>query len=331
MLLSRILRGRRTSASASDKPTRQILQMSDDQFLKEPGGHFPPAFDEAFYKAQAKDLHGDMDPRYHFDTYGRAAGLPGSTGCSKRALVERIYSLKPSSALEIGPGCNPILSGDGVFYFDVKSREQLFNRYRNTEHADKVPSEIHFVHPDGDLSQIPQKFSLVISSHVIEHTADLIDHFAAVSGLLEEGGYYVLLVPDKRYCFDHFKNETQFEEVLSQHYVGDGGWARFLNCYLLENTRRAHNEAARHWDDDHGEFEVDKAKIERALETARSVYENPVERFGFHNWFFTDRSFDFIVSRLARTRLIDLEPIAVYNTVRKSFEFSAVLRKPRSN
>ena len=290
--------------------------------------HFPQSFDPDFYKSQTKDVSEEIDPLAHFENVGRRAGLPGSAGCSKRWIVEKIRRMQVNSILEIGPGCNPIISGEGVFYFDVKSREQLIERYRNTEQIENVPSEIHYVQPNGDLTPISMKFDVVISSHVIEHTTDLIDHFQSVYALLYDGGYYVLFVPDKRFCFDHFKDETQFEEVITQHYVGDSGWSRFLKCYLLEKNRRAHNVAQRHWGGDHGKIEVDKGILDDAIKSARSVFENPIDRFGYHNWFFSDISFEYIVTQLAKTGKIDLKPYAIYNTVRNTFEFCAVLKKP---
>ena len=39
----------------------------------------------------------------------------------------------------------------------------------------KVP-DIHYHHPNGDLSIIDSKFDAIFSSHCIEHTPDIVSH-----------------------------------------------------------------------------------------------------------------------------------------------------------
>jgi len=301
--------------------------MPHEEFLLTRESAFPDSFEADFYLSHATDVQSKDQALEHFEAIGRTAGFPGSPGTSKKMLLDRVRQLGADAILEIGPGSNPALVGDNVWYFDVKSRDELVQRYQNDPSVQNVPNEIHFVHPEGDLRSIDRQFGVVVSSHVIEHTADLVDHFEAVSSLLLDGGYYVLLAPDKRYCFDHFKEETILEEVIVQNMLDDGGRSRFYKCYLLERMRRAHNSAKQHWDGDHGTIAYEKSKWDEAIASASRAFENPVQRYGYHNWFFTDRSFEAIVAQLHKLGCINLAPLAVYNTVRDSFEFGAVLRK----
>src|SRR4249919_1725326 len=107
--------------------------------------------------------------------------------------------------LEIGPFDRPWLSGSNVRYFDVLPQEQL--RTRAATEFGRIPKNcphIHYVSPTGDLSIVDAEFGAVFSSHCIEHQPDVIRHLREVERLLRPGGLYYLIVPDKRFCFDHF-------------------------------------------------------------------------------------------------------------------------------
>jgi SAM-dependent methyltransferase len=70
-----------------------------------------------------------------------------------------------------------------------------------------VPAITHYQHDQADLASIPLKnhFQLIMSSHALEHQPDLVRHLQKVSRLLRKGGYYLAFVPNKRFCFDHYK------------------------------------------------------------------------------------------------------------------------------
>jgi hypothetical protein len=48
------------------------------------------------------------------------------------------------------------------------------------------------------MSLIKEKFSLIFSSHNIEHQVDLVKNLNQVANLLEEGGKFFIIIPDKR-------------------------------------------------------------------------------------------------------------------------------------
>lgn len=187
----------------------------------------PPEFDWKYYSELNGKLEGfgdEISCFEHFDSKGYKAGIPGSAGCDQGYFIRLINHLQPQSILEIGPGSSPKLHGDGVYYFDVKSRTQLLNRYPDRQAH--IPKNIHFVEENGDLYIIDRKFDIVFSCHMIEHAPDLISHLQMVHNLLVPGGYYFLIVPDKRYCFDHFKPESTTADVLyahAQHVCGKCG------------------------------------------------------------------------------------------------------------
>src|SRR5262249_22035770 len=142
----------------------------------------------------------------------------------------------------------------------------------------------------------------------------------------EDDGRYYIISPDKRFCFDHYRNTSTVSDVVSA-YVLDLGrhQPRTIVSHLIETT---HNDPARHWADDHGEVAylsgLDFKTINDVL--AKQEYVDS------HGWQFTPDSFFKIVSFLFTSGLTDLAPERVFHTPRNMFEFTAVLRKGwRSN
>ena len=108
--------------------------------------------------------------------------------------------------MEIGPFGQPVdFTGEHVRYADALSTEDLRSIAAvNGMDPARCPP-IHYVVTEAPLEAIPECFATVFSSHCIEHQPDLVQHLQAVGELLEPGGSYFLIVPDKRYCFDHFR------------------------------------------------------------------------------------------------------------------------------
>ena len=112
------------------------------------------------------------------------------------AVIHNIVNQLTLPSLEMGPYVKPTMVGPNVKYFDVLDREGLLARANKTNYPVRRVVEIDFVNPTGDLRSIkqPSQFSMILSSHCIEHQLDLVRHFHQVSRLLVDGGYYVLLV-----------------------------------------------------------------------------------------------------------------------------------------
>jgi SAM-dependent methyltransferase len=162
----------------------------------------------------------------HYQTAGHELGLVAPVGQSMRAnrgaIIGSIAEQWGLDSLEIGPFAKPLLRGEHAKYFDVLTREGMLKmlakmdkneRFMNSgsfdmvEVAKRVPAIIHYQHDQADLASIPLKnhFQLIMSSHALEHQPDLVRHLQKVSRLLRKGGYYLAFVPNKRFCFDHYK------------------------------------------------------------------------------------------------------------------------------
>ncbi len=288
---------------------------------------FPARFEYEFYIKQNPAVSSREEAHEHFRTIGKAAGLKGSPGCDQGYFVRLIQHLKPSSILEIGPGGSPKLTGPNVFYFDVKTEAELRDRYKNEAGAASVPKTIHFVEKDGDLGIIDRTFDVIFSAHVIEHTPDLIAHLRQISDLLNDGGHYFLVVPNRKYTFDYFKANTSLEEVVATHIDPHGVDGHFLKIFLMEEFRRTHNTAQLHWDEAHGSASGIKDDLGNILKRLQSAIDRPVARSGYHRWFFDEDSFVQIIEGVYALGLSPLRLHECYNTMRNSLSFNAILSK----
>jgi SAM-dependent methyltransferase len=246
---------------------------------------------------------------------------------------------KTRSTLEIGPFLKPRLKRQdfNVKYFDVLNKEQNIARAQRIIDAGSAVAEeymrniqtapdIDFVDESGNLAVISEKYSAIFSSHCIEHQVDLVDHINQVHDLLLPGGRYFLVVPDKRYCFDHFIPETRLIDLIA----GNLDNRRYHSPLKVLEHRLylTHNNAQRHWSGDHGEPNINIVQdnfIINAIKEASSANNRYID---VHNLAFTPLSFENNVSELHRIGLVKMFSARVYPTLRNTFEFMAVLQKP---
>ncbi|MDR0234251.1 MAG: tetratricopeptide repeat protein [Zoogloeaceae bacterium] len=233
-----------------------------------------------------------------------------------------------ASVLEIGPFDRPLLRGENVRYFDILSSEGLKDRAKSVQDRvpENVPDVIHYVSSTGDLKIIPDRFDFVISSHMIEHSLDFVEHLQLASNLLHENGRYFCVVPDKRYCFDHYQNLTTIADVLDAHYCKLPG-RHSLRSLLEHRALQTHNNPVLHWAGQSGDCTENQIqRIKAAIEEFRT---NP-GYIDVHKWYFTPQVFVNIVRILNELELTELVCAELYETPRNALEFAAVLaRNPR--
>jgi hypothetical protein len=284
----------------------------------------PPEFDGNFYRSHHADLRAVQDVEEHYRIFGTKEGRTPSPGALRETLASLAESIDP--VLEIGPFPRPLLRGSHVKYFDVIGRQGLIERAERvgTDPAD-LP-EITYVAADGDLKTVGQTFRAAFSTHWIQRRPDLVRHLAQVSKALEPGSHYFLVIPDKRYCFDHFLAPSSIAQVLGAHL---GGRREHALASLIEHRAlTTHNDAERHWAGDHADpdyLDSIESRTRAALEEYEAA-EGP--EIDVHAWQFTPASFRSTLEILRMLGRTDFEPARVYDTPRGRNEFTAVLRKP---
>lgn len=285
--------------------------------------NLPPEFDARFYRSSHQDLSqfGEKALRDHYEKYGRSEGRIATPAIPRQNFLELIPTDK-GPVLEIGPFAKPVVIGPHVKYFDLMDRKALAERAKFIgEDPERVPN-IDFVSPTGDLGVVNIKAAAAVSSHCIEHQPDMVRHLQHVQEILVPGGDYFLMIPDKRYCFDHFLGESTVAEVLDGYYSGRK--AHTLTNVIIHRTMTTHNESARHWVGDHGELSVNTVLVEAAIQ------EFDASKGGYidvHALTFTPDSFRWIIQCLYDLKLIGLRPFRVYDTPYGWNEFCAILRK----
>lgn len=248
---------------------------------------------------------------------------------SRQDLVRWISRQGFSSLLEIGPFDCPVVQGPHVKYFDVLNKQELLARAQRIGRVGNLHNipDIDYVEASGDLIVVGERFDACLSAHVIEHQIDLVKHLQDVSRLLNQAGAYIVICPDKRYCFDHFIAESTIAGIVDAHLSSK---PRHSLKSIIETTAlTCHNEAFRHWKGDHGPVPYRPASVSEAIkEYQRSVETG--EYVDVHAWQFTPDSLKTNLRLLNDLGYCDLIPEVVFPTARDGIEFYAVLRKKQA-
>jgi predicted SAM-dependent methyltransferase len=238
---------------------------------------------------------------------------------------------RESLGLEIGPSHNPIApkrDGYNVHILDHLDRAALRNKYAdhgqygvNIENIE----EVDFVWQGQPLSKLIGQtncYDWIIVSHVIEHVPDLITFFQQCEVLLKAEGRLSLVIPDKRYCFDHLNPYSStgefldaFEAKRARPSVGKV-FDHFANA-CKRGGKIAWNTA------ENGQFE-----LIHSVDQARSLWEQARSTDTYidtHCWRFTPQSFRLVLADFTMLGLSGLKIVREFGTV--GCEFYVTLGK----
>ena len=283
-------------------------------------GELPPAFNAAYYLGANPDLDLSADEAFdHYARIGRAEGRVASPLALRENLIALIGDGR--SVLEIGPFCDPLLRGPSIAYLDILDAEQLRARaVKIGRDPAGCPAWIDYV---GGLEQVRRRFDALISSHAIEHQPDLVHHLGQAERVLTPDGCFCLIIPDKRYCFDHYIPESSIADVLQAH--REQRRVHSLASVIEHAALTTHNDPQRHWAGDHGPAAPANriARVQRAI----TDYDAGAGRYiDVHAWYFTPDSFGSIIEGLGALGLTGFELAGLYDPARGRNEFCAVLR-----
>jgi SAM-dependent methyltransferase len=237
-----------------------------------------------------------------------------------------------SALLEIGPFYTPFCKGSNVKYFDVLDTTKLIERALQINPAVNIKDipAIDYVSPAGNLSIITETFNTVFSSHVIEHQWDFIDHLQKVSSLLNDGGKYYLIIPDKRYCFDYYNTLTTIADIINANF--EKRQKHSVKSIIEHRAFITHNDPVKHWKGDHGFINNTANRVKLIDRTAQRI-KNAVSEYNagdfvdVHASYFTPDSFAEIINILYKLRYTHFKISRLYPTIKNSREFFVVLEK----
>lgn len=223
--------------------------------------------------------------------------------------------------IEIGPFANPLLKGPNVKYLDVLPTEQLKARARTLGiNPDGVP-HISYVSNQNGFPEISEVFDYALSCHSIEHQPDLVKHLNQVERILAPGGSYFLIIPDKRYCFDHYLRESTIADVVGAFL--ENRVNHTPKSVIEHRSLTTHNDPVAHFAGIHGEIvsnqheRVSQAMIE--FKNANGSY------IDVHAWQFLPNTFIEIINQLKLLGLTEFEVQMMYETQVNTQEFFVML------
>ena len=153
----------------------------------------------------------------------------GSTcisGAPRNAALLEGLALDRLLGVEIGPLDRPVVTSamGRVLYVDHADTGSLRAKYAGDAgvRAQDI-MQIDSVWDENGLDSLVAAHGpvdYVIASHVIEHVPDLIGWVKAIGRALRPSGEIRLVIPDKRFCFDHHRAQTTLADLLAAHAAG---------------------------------------------------------------------------------------------------------------
>ncbi len=143
----------------------------------------------------------------------------------RESLIELVQT--DTSCLEVGPYTRPTFSAS-------ECRLKTLDFYDTQElrsHAVKIGVDpatvinVDYVCKDENYCEVvKERFDVVIASHVAEHVVAFIKYFQSLRCLLNDGGYLLIVLPDKRYGFDKFRSDTNLSLLIFEYLNPEMPW-----------------------------------------------------------------------------------------------------------
>ncbi len=231
--------------------------------------------------------------------------------------------------IEVGPLMNPIITRDmgQVRYIDHATTEELKTKYAHDLNVDisKIVDVDYVWGKEGlpDLVGKDAPFDYLVASHVVEHVPDFIGWLKEIHAVLKVDGILSLVIPDKRYCFDHHRQLTQGADVV--------------DAFLRHSRKPSPRQIFEHfssavaydskitWD---SSIAIEPTKFSNlhsevgAWHAACQSAQNEQQYIDAHCWVFTPESFFTLLKSLIHLELFDFKVEKFYETVGCEFYVS---------
>lgn len=241
---------------------------------------------------------------------------------------------KNGYGLEIGPSYSPVApkkAGYKVHIIDHASREELVEKYTAFKMSVENIEEVDFVwHGESyvDLTKRPNYYDWIIASHVIEHTPNLVGFLDNCGSVLKETGVLSLVIPDMRFCFDHFRPVTSIARVVEAHVQKRTLHTPGTACEHVLHV--AHKDGQGCWNTN----QVGNYKLLHPSTDGLKFFQQALQQteyLDFHAWCFTPSSFRLIMHDLYMLGLTNFREIAFYPTSGCEFYITLSRQGPPPN
>lgn len=264
------------------------------------------------------------DPLLPFLT--RAPADPPSAPC--KPYVAGLIRERGGMSVEIGPGIHSVIPQDEHNRFiDMYENDDASNPHTNV--GDNLV-RIDYVWSPGqsyaDIVPQGEKFRNAVSSHCIEHVPCLVDYLRNVREILHEDGKFFVIIPHRKYMFDHYRSRSTIGDVVASYKTGRTlpQAPSSLDALLMRSV----NNPAEYWNGKSPPPRVvtESREAMMALVDERMAQVSAEEYVDDHHWVYDEYSFSFIVQHLHKLGLVDFEVETSHHPIRPYNEFLVVLR-----
>ncbi|MBV8642737.1 MAG: methyltransferase domain-containing protein [Candidatus Eremiobacteraeota bacterium] len=232
--------------------------------------------------------------------------------------------------LEIGGGYNPVASKDAyrVDHLDHADQAGLIAKYAAQGIDTSRIQPIDFVWSGQPYAELvgERRYDWIIASHVIEHVPDPVGFLRDCASVLAPSGVLSLVVPDKRFCFDHYRPPSALARLIDAHVRGE---TRTTAGAAVEHVMYASVvDGAITWEPTTNGSEP---TFLHTVEQARAMFDSVVRdgaSHDIHAWAFTPQSFRLVVEDLFQLGLTPLRERAWHDT--QGYEFFVQLARDGS-
>ncbi len=233
-----------------------------------------------------------------------------------RLTFLRQFISKSDLGLEIGPSHSPILpkkEGYHSLVVDAFSTDELMDKYRDLAvDIDKI-EEVDYIWRGENLSKIiPEAGHLdyMLASHVIEHIPDFLGFFQQSQQLLASEGQLILVVPDKRKCFDYFRPVSTTGQILQAFHAKHT--VHTVAAVFDNHANYASYNGYGSWFSSDEKKKIDlKSNVKGAYQLFLKALEDK-SYYDVHGWVFSPASFLLIIKDLIELELLHLEVESFY-------------------
>ena len=253
---------------------------------------------------------------------------------SKRLTYLRSLLEPLDLGAEIGPSHSPIAPrklGYNTKIVDVIDTESLKRKYEQLSVDTSLIESVDYVwkgEPLNELIDNSLKFEYIVASHVIEHIPNPIAFFRQCEKILSDNGILILVIPDKRRCFDFLRplsTTGQFVQAYLENatthsiqaiYDFHAGYVTSSDLHSWSSDEQKHDDL-RLLNNELAAYQACKESIKKK------------QYVDVHGWVFSPSSFLLIYRELRSLCLINIQ-LQTFS-VSSGHEFYAVLKKTNEN
>lgn len=252
-----------------------------------------------------------------------------------RDLLCKLIPNSDMRILEIGPLNYPLVKKSeypNVVYCDIRNTEQVKALYcgNNYLKATGITVDIDsIVDIDFVLDESYEKtftdkpkFDYIVASHVLEHVQNLIFTLCDIATVLKPGGQFIIYYPDKRYCFDHFREEVSFRDVYEGHINQKSALSRLTFDFF--NSAIKENDPVKFWKAENMHDLLPTNDTQKALNFYRE-FSSDCFKDDVHYWPFSDAGFIKFLYDVTRAGIIKYSCKNFYPTLENTQQFLVIL------